>query len=205
MDLVFYTAPMSSATPVATVLAELQIPHETVVVDLSKGEEGKGDLRKHNPHAKVPTLLVDGTPMFEALAIMQWLGDRFGVERGLWPAPGDPARLQALSWTTWSYVEYGPAMVRFYLASHDSMPAEMKNAAQAERAKEQLDTHLRILDERLAERGWLIGDAFSLADLIVANVIAYGAVCGVGVERHERVAAWLSACQGRPSFQSAWG
>ncbi|MFZ4380662.1 MAG: glutathione S-transferase family protein, partial [Sandarakinorhabdus sp.] len=39
-----------------------------------------------NPNGKVPTLTVDGAPMFEALAIQLWLGHTYGVERGLWPA-----------------------------------------------------------------------------------------------------------------------
>ena len=41
-------------------------------------------------NGKVPTLVVDGTPMFEALAIIQWLGDRYGVQQGLWPAANSP-------------------------------------------------------------------------------------------------------------------
>ena len=50
-----------------------------------------------NPHGVVPTLVVDGTPLYEALAILQWLGDEHGVQRGLWPAAGTPQRLTALS------------------------------------------------------------------------------------------------------------
>lgn len=205
MKLVFYAAPMSSATPVATALAELEVPHEKVEIDLKKNEQKKPEFLKLNPHGKVPTLVVDGTPMFEALAIMQWLGDRFGVERGLWPAFDDPARLTALSWTTWSYVEYGPAMIRHYQSSHENAPEELKNAAQAERSSQLLDSYLGVLNERLAQQGYLLGKDYSVADLIVANVLGYGVICGVPVDGYERVASWLTACQNRPSFKSAWG
>ena len=69
-----------------------------------------------NPNGKVPTLTVDGAPMFEALAIQLWLGETYGVERGLWPAPGTPERLQALSWCAWAYVSYGAVLTRLHRA-----------------------------------------------------------------------------------------
>jgi len=85
MSLTLYAAPMSSATPVVCALAELDIPCEIVMLDLKAGDQKKPDYLALNPNGVVPTLVVDGTPLFEAIAIVQWLGDRYGVERGLWP------------------------------------------------------------------------------------------------------------------------
>ena len=101
MSLTFYFAPQSSASPVACALAELDVEHERVRLDLKAKDQKKPGFLALNPNGKVPTLVVDGTPMFEALAIMLFLGERFGVERGLWPAAKDPARLAALSWCAW--------------------------------------------------------------------------------------------------------
>ncbi len=204
MNLTFYSARLSSATPVTAALAELEVPHQEVRLDLTNKDQKQADFLKLNPHGKVPVLVVDGTPMFEALAIMQWLGDRFGTERGLWPRFDDPQRLQALSWTTWSYVEYVAALVRLTQASSERSPAELRSEAQTRHVKEQLNTHLRILDAHLAQGGYILGEAYSLADLIVANVIAYGAMCGASVEGYQHVAKWLEECQQRPSFKSAW-
>src|SRR3954469_24977510 len=101
MSMVFYAAPQSSSSPVACALQELGVPHERVNLNLAAGEQRKPEYLALNPNGKVPLLVVDGTPMFEALAILQWLGDRYGVEKKLWPAADSPARLEALSWTTW--------------------------------------------------------------------------------------------------------
>src|SRR5690606_9857421 len=106
MSIVFYAAPMSSATPVAWALAELDVPHERVPVDLAAGDQRKPEFLRLNPNGKVPTLVVDGTPRFEALAIMTWLGDRYGTANGMWPPADSPERLPALSWSTWAYVSY---------------------------------------------------------------------------------------------------
>jgi len=204
MNLVFYTAPMSSATPVATILSELEVPHQRIEFDLSQQNQRAPEFLELNPNGKVPTLVVDGTPIFEGLAIMQWLGDRFGVAKGLWPASDDPARLQALSWTTWSYVTFIQAVMRFNIAGNAPNPAE-KSPAQRERCLKELEGYLDILEARLVERSFVLGNEFSLVDLIIACTVAYGAMCGVLLDRHERVAKWLSVCQSRPSFKNEWG
>ena len=67
-DIVLYWHPMSSATPIACALAELAVPHQRVKVDITTGEQRRPDFLALNPNGKVPTLTVDGAPMFEALA-----------------------------------------------------------------------------------------------------------------------------------------
>ena len=114
--IVLYWHPMSSATPVACALAELGVPHERVKVDITTGEQRRPDYLALNPNGKVPTMTVDGAPMFEALAIELWLGHTYGVKSGLWPAGGTPEHLQAMSWSTWAYVTYGAQVFRMQAA-----------------------------------------------------------------------------------------
>lgn len=204
MSIVFYAAPMSSATPVASVLRELDVPHERVSLDLAKGETRTPEHLARNPNGKVPTLVVDGTPMFEAVAIMQWLADRYGTERGLWPAFDAPERLTALSWTTWSYVTYGAACQRLSLAASERAPAELRSAAHAEHAQKQLQELLAILDGWLASRPHILGERFSVADLIVGSVVIYGTYCGAAVDSHPHVKAWVERVRARPSIRDEW-
>jgi glutathione S-transferase len=204
MTLVLHASPLSSSTPVQHALAELDVPHELVLYDLSDSRHRTPEFLAKNPNGRVPTLEVDGAPMFEALAILQWLGDRYGVERGLWPAADTPERLLALSWTTWTYVTLGSAFQRFNFAGSDRVPAELHHPPMREHAREELDGLLRLVDERLATRPYLLGDAFSLVDLVVAGAIAYFAQCGVSTDGHSHVKAWLDRFFARPSFQRVW-
>ena len=204
MSIVFYSAPMSSATPVACALAELKVPHETVTFELSAGKHKQPDFLRINPNGKVPALVVDGTPMFEALAIMLWLGERFGVEQKLWPAAESLARLEAMAWSTWAYVTFAAPLQRLLFATSPRVSPELHNAAQAELAKQDLDQLLDILEARLTRAPHLLGEAYSLADLIVASVVGYASFCGVSLDRHSRVKRWHEQCQQRPSFQSVW-
>lgn len=205
MNITLYAAPMSSAIPVVHALEELGVHHELVLMDLEAGDQTKPAFKALNPHGRVPTLVVDGTPMFEALAIMQWLADRYGVERGLWPAPDAPERLEALAWSTWMYVSVGAALQRLIHATSERVDPSLHHAGHAAHARTELQDMLAILDTHLAPRDHLVGDHFTLADLIVANGITYATVVGVATHGHANVEAWLTRFQQRPAYTRAWG
>ena len=196
--IVFYWHPMSSASPVASALAELDVPHERVKVDITTGEQHRPAFLALNPNGKVPTLTVDGAPMFEALAIEMWLGERYGVKCGLWPAAGTPEHLQAMSWSTWAYVSYGAQLMRLH-AAHDMGTPQDAHGASAHKAMDQL---LDLLDTRLGRQPWMLGQAYSLVDLIVASVSGYSALIGAPVASHPATLAWLQKVQARPSMQA---
>ncbi|MEN5364964.1 glutathione S-transferase family protein [Stenotrophomonas sp. TWI273] len=198
MSLVFYWHPMSSATPIACALAELAVPHERVRIDIRAGEQRTADYLAINPNGKVPCLVVDGTPMFEALAIHLWLGEHFGVAKGLWPHDGTPARLEAMSWCTWAYVTYGAVIGRVWLATSDDALRDADHAAAAIRTATAL---LDLLQARLSQQPWMLGEAYSLVDLVVGQVVGYGTYLGAAVEAHPAVAAWLQQVQARPAMQ----
>ena len=204
MSITFFTAPMSSATPVTVVLAELGVPHETVVLDLRKGETRKPEFLALNPNGKVPTLVVDGTPIFEGLAIVQWVGDRYGVERGLWPAADSPARLEALSWTTWAYVTFGAACNRLMRATNERF-AELTDAKHAAVFSREAEELLALLEARLAYRPFMLGAELSLVDLVVANNVKFGTYCGLSVDGQPHVKEWLATIAARPAFAASWG
>lgn len=200
MSIVFYWHPMSSASPIASALAELGVPHERVKVDIHAGEQRRPEFLAINPNGKVPTLTVDGAPMFEALAIHFWLAEQYGVARALWPQAGTPARLQAMSWCTWSYVSYGAVLGRLWLVTQGD--AAQRSDTHAAAALESLDQLLAILDTRLSAQPWLLGADYSLADLIVGSVIGYSEYLKAPVHRHSNVSAWLTHVQARPAMQT---
>ena len=198
MSVVFYWHPMSSATPVACALAELGVAHDRVRIDIRNGEQRTPEYLAINPNGKVPCLVVDGTPIFEGLAIHLWLGDRFGVARGLWPAADTPERLQALSWCAWAYVTYAAMINRLMLATREGPLRDSVQAASAGQGAAEL---LALLEDRLAAQPWMLGGEYSLVDLVVAQVVGYGTYVGAGVDGYPAVAAWLAQVQARPAMQ----
>ena len=172
MSIVFYWHPQSSASPIACALAELQVPHERVKVDIRAGEQRRPEFLALNPNGKVPTLTVDGAPMFEALAIHLWLGENWGVKQGLWPVAGTPERLAALSWCAWAYVTYGAVLSRLFLTTYGD--EQIRDAGQA------------------ARNFALAGQALASCDLIVMHCMGYA----------ERMRQAVAQASGRPVLLS---
>jgi glutathione S-transferase len=94
MSLTFYYSPMSTATITDLVLEELAVPCERIRIDLKKGESRAQEFLRLNPNGKVPLLVHEGTPIWESAAITLYLGEIFGVAKGLYPEPG-PERGEA--------------------------------------------------------------------------------------------------------------
>lgn len=205
MTLTLYTAPMSSGTAVVCALAELGVEHDVVELDLSAGDQKRPDYLALNPHGVVPTLVVDGSPMFESIAILQWLGDRYGIERGLWPAADSAERLAALSWTSWAYVSYGMLINAINFAQSSYVDAALHHPPLAAEALQRLDAALARLDAHLSRQPYLLGEQYSLADLIVACVVTYSGYCGAPLARHAKVQAWLQRFYTREAYAKAWG
>src|ERR1043165_2347013 len=101
MSLAFYYSQMSTAVITNLVLEELGVPCEKIQLDLRKGETHTAEFLKLNPNGKVPLIVHDGTPIWESAAITMYLGEMFGVEKNLYPAPG-PKRGEAMKWVTWA-------------------------------------------------------------------------------------------------------
>jgi glutathione S-transferase len=201
MGIKLYSWPHSSGSRVQWALEELGVPYEYVEVDRAKGEHTAAPYLAINPNAKVPALVDDGISYFESLAIMLHLGERYGVERGLWPAGGQP-RADALSWTVWATTEllYN-VRERLYhgLDTPISYKPEDRSAAAGEFNRGVVDKHLAMLGKRLAGREFLNG-AFSLVDVSVAATLRFGTMFGISLESHPTVATWLDRCSKRPAL-----
>jgi glutathione S-transferase len=203
MSITFYYSPQSNATRIHQSLAELGIPYEEKRVDLRAGDQKKPEFLALNPNGKVPTIVIDGTPMFESVAIQIALGERYGVEKGLWPAPGSPEHLEALTWIIWGQVTLTGAMFCYMQNTRDYIPKELHHAGQAEQALK--DTHhlLGLLNARLSERDYLTGARFTLADLDLASVLGWGLyVIKVDLAAYPKLAAWLGRINERPAIKA---
>ncbi|HEY8072865.1 MAG TPA: glutathione S-transferase family protein [Labilithrix sp.] len=198
MSLTFYYSPMSSATRVHWALEELGVPYEKVRIDLAAGEQQKPEFRKLNPNGKVPLLVVDGHAIFESLAQLLFLGETYGVDKGLFPKPGLD-RAEAFKWMCWVSVSMHDATVRV-LKNSERAPAEERNAKARETALRELGEHLRILDAHLAGKEHLLGGGFTLVDAASAAMVPFLARLGVDTSSVANVNAWVARCMARPAL-----
>ncbi|WP_394850434.1 glutathione S-transferase family protein [Pendulispora brunnea] len=204
MAITLYYAPMSSATRAFWALEELGIPFEKVKLDLRAGDQKKPEYLKINPNGKVPALVDGEAKIFENLAILFHLGERYGVEKGLWPKADSSVRAEAYSWSVWGLVELVQGARHFALhadASHfpGLLPPERRVGWIAEQARKEWEQNAALLEARLENRAYILGDAFSLADVTVAGNAAFG-LRMAGLPMGPRATDWVGRCMARPAF-----
>ncbi len=204
MSLTFFYAPQSSASPTHWILEELGVPYEKVLVDIAKGDQKKPSFLELNPNGKVPVLSHDGTTVFESVAIALYLGETFGVERGLFPAAG-PDRAKAFQWLVWCNVSLGEALSRFAHNTSERFPSDQKNEKAGAAAKEEVQRLLSILDSALNGKTALIGGKFSIVDAHLASWAGYVGMLGVDISKYAAIGAWLKAVSARPAFARSHG
>ena len=202
MSLTFYYSPQSSASPVHWALEELGIPYEKVVVDIRKGENKTPEYLKINPNGVVPALVHDGVAIFESAAIQIYLGETFGVEKGLYPPPG-PARGEVMKWIVWTNVTLGDAMSRLGRNLGNWGPEDERNAKAGQTAKADLTRLLGIVEATLQGRSYLTGEGFTLADLHLASWMEYVAMVGMDTSGMANLSAWVKRCGARPAHERA--
>src|SRR5689334_7296456 len=104
--LTFYFAPGSSSMAPHIALQEIGAPFEARPISFHKSEQRMPAFLAINPEGKVPTLVIDQTPLTEAIAFLFYLAKRF-PNANLLPA-GLEAEAQALSWLSFTAATLQP-------------------------------------------------------------------------------------------------
>jgi glutathione S-transferase len=203
MSLTFYYSPMSTAVITNLVLEELAVPCERITVDIKKGETHTQEFLRVNPNGKVPVLVHDGIPIWESAAITLYLGEIFGVAKGLYPEPG-PQRGEAMKWVVWCNVTLGDAFGRYVRNTSDWFPAEQHNAKAAAAAQADTRDCLQILDRALAGRQYLLG-GYSLADTHVNSLVDWLRFMKLDFSDYQHLNAWTQRCAARPAYARVMG
>ena len=181
MSLVLYDAARCPyCARVRIVLAEKGIEHETVEIDLRDRPDW---IYEKNPTGRVPVLEVDGRPLPESAAIMEFLEERY-PEPALLPADAaDRAAVRA----------------RIVRADELTTPYYMLRRGE-EGARERVDAALAALDASLAAEPWLGGATYSLADVAyVPWLLRARDNLDVGLDGFPALSDWLARLEERPA------
>jgi glutathione S-transferase len=221
------------AAKVRLALAEKEIAWEGHYVDILAGEQFKEFYLRINPRAMVPALVHDGRTIIESTLICEYLDEVF-PDRPLYPA--DPyTRYEARLWTKAVDEELHPACSALtYVVSHRhtimrgglgsfedflKTPSNEQGGPQWQWLQHGLDApgaadkvrlyvrHLRRMEKALANRPWLAGAEFSIADIAMAPYVNRLAMLQLSEiwegGRLPRVADWFARLQARPTFRPA--
>ncbi len=154
----FYKAGACSLSP-HIILREADIDFTLVAVDLAaKRTENGEDYLTINPKGQVPALLLDdGTLLTEGVAIVQYIADLV-PDRQLLAPVGSMTRYHTLEWLNYIATELHKGFTPLF---RPGTPDEYKTIA-----REQLQKKFEYVNEALAQKQWLMGLRFSVADAI---------------------------------------
>jgi glutathione S-transferase len=194
-----YGVPRSRAMRSLWMLEELGVPYENVKVDFVTGTK-EADFRKRlNPNGHIPVLQDDDLVLWESLAINLYLARKY--DKGLWPKTVQDEGC-AYQWSMWAMTEAEEPLLTALL-NRVIFPPEQRSPTKAADAAERFKKPLGVLDGALAGRDYLLGPAFSVADLNVASVLSWAPLAQLDVSTASNAAAWLDRCLGRPALARA--
>lgn len=194
-----YHAPFSRSVRVLWLLEELALPYD---LRLLPPIATTTPFTQETPTGKVPTIEDDGLVMFESIAIMEYLLDRYAEGR-LAPARSDPAWGRFLQWMHYSESTAFPPLG--YIARHSFALPESERSAESVRENRQLAARVLAVPERaLADSTYFLGDDFTAADIAMGYTIGTAKLLGV-LDGFPNLGAFFDRVAKRPSFQKATG
>lgn len=202
-----YSFPTPNGVKVSIALEETGVPYEAHTVAIGKDETWTPEFLALNPNGKIPAIIDPDGPggkplgLFESGAILVYLADKTGKL-----VPADPAlRYETIQWVFFQMGHIGPmfGQLGFF---HKFAGKDIEDKRPLERYVTESGRLLGVLETRLEDRSWIMGDDYTIADISMMGWVRslvnfYEAGDLVGYERLGRVPAWLDRCLERPAVQ----
>jgi len=206
-----YSLPTPNGVKVSIMLEETGLPYEPHLVSFETHDQMTPEFLSLNPNNKIPAILDPNGPggqplaLFESGAILIYLAEKTGQF-----IPQDAAqRYQTIQWLMWQMGGVGPmfGQLGFF---HKFAGKDYEDKRPRDRYMAEAKRLLAVLDQRLANRAWIMGDAYTIADIAtfpwVRNLIGfYEAGDLVGMQDFQNVTRSLAAFVARPAVVRGLG
>jgi GST-like protein len=200
-----YSLPTPNGVKASIMLEETGLPYEPHLVSFDTGDQHTPEFLSLSANNKIPAILdpngPDGKPLalFESGAILIYLAEKSGQFM-----PHDaPGRYATMQWLMFQMGGIGPmfGQLGFF---HKFAGKDYDDKRPLERYVAEAKRLLGVLNTRLDGRSWIMGDAYTIADIAtfpwVRNLIGfYGAGELVGINDFPHVLRALDAFVARPA------
>jgi glutathione S-transferase len=187
-----YHHPFSRASATIWTLEEVGQPYELHFVDIMKGGQKAPDIVALNPMGKLPILTDGDVVVTENAAISLYLADRYAPGR-LAPALDDPQRATYLRWSLFAPSVIEPGMMA-KTGGWEFKPGQAGWGS--------FDAMMETLHTAIKGREFILGDTFSIADIIFGGTVRFMLQFG-GLPSSPDLAAYAERLGKRPALQRA--
>jgi glutathione S-transferase len=177
---------------------ELGLDYQHLPIEIGDAGARAPEFSAVNPNGRLPFIDDGGFGLFESLAITLYLAKKHSTGK-LYPGSLE-GEARAWQWTFWAMSEVDRGVNIWSLHAVRLPPAE-RNAALREEALKVIAAPFKVLDAAVAKQPYLIGDAFTVADLNVAAVISRAV--DMDLSATPNLKGWLTRCLDRPAARAA--
>lgn len=205
-----YSLPTPNGVKVSIALEELGLAYEAHRIEFGPEGVKSPDFISLNPNGRIPAIIdpngPDGQPigLFESGAILIYLAEKTGKL-----IPADPARrYETLSWVMFQMSGVGPMFGQFGHFHKFAADKVANNSYPVERYRDESKRLLSVLEDRLKDRQFIMGDEYTIADIttfpwIRGADVFYGGREALDYAGFPAVMAWLERCLSRPAVQKS--
>lgn len=197
MKLTIAYSPVACSLVPYVLLTEAGAEFDTLNIDMSRDQNHSPEYLRINPKGKVPTLIIDGYPLTENVAIQIWISRTYPHASLL---PQDPLeQAKAISIMSWCSAGLHPKITQ---QARPERYCAIEGTADNVRAlgSESLFEMLSIADEMLVGREWFL-DQFSCADVYFYWVFRRSGFLKPDLARFTNCVAHMQRMEMRPSVQ----
>jgi glutathione S-transferase len=195
LQLYFFPMACSLASRIALLETAIEARYHLVDIWTKKVRDDDGDFLAVSSKGAVPVLVLEnGERLTESAAVLQYVAD-LKPDTGLAPSPSHPDRYRLQEWLSFVGSEIHKAFLfpTFWYKDDASKAA----------ARERIGQSLSIAADHLADRDYLVGDRFTVADAHLAWALLLLRPAGVDIGKWPSLAGYLARMQARPRVAQA--
>lgn len=202
-----YSFPTPNGVKISIALEETGLAYEPHRIDIKKNVQKTPEFLALNPNGKIPAIIDPNGPggqpigLFESGAILSWIAEKTGKLT----LPGSRGRIEMLEWLFFQVGAVGPMFGQFGYF-YKFAGAELDDPHSLNRYRDESRRILGVLESRLQDREWIMGDSYTIADIAIfpwVNTMRgmYDAGDALKLSEFGRVMAWLDTCMERPAVK----
>jgi glutathione S-transferase len=188
-----FWCPRTRASRAVWLLEEAGVPYELVHINISDPvSRARADFQRASPMGKVPALEDGEVHMADSAAMALYVADRYASGR-LAPSLDAPERGRFLYW-----MFYGPAVM-------EPAMAEKVGGWPTHRGRNgwgDFDTMLATLEQALGDQAWIMGESFSVADVVVGSTVGFMRMFNM-LPGSSVLHRYADRCAARPGYRQA--
>jgi len=202
-----YSYPTPNGVKVSIALEEAGLPYEAHAINIGQNETWTDEFLSLNPNGKIPAIIDPDGPggkplaLFESGAILVYLAEKTGKL-----LPADPARrIEAMQWVFFQMAAIGPmfGQLGFF---HRFAGKAIEDKRPLERYVGETKRLMGVLEARLKDREWIMGDEYTIADIAIFPWVRtlrvfYEADEMIGLTDFPATMAWMDKCLARPASE----